>query len=119
MQSSLRTVDEYLAEIPETRRDVLTSVRAAIREAIPELEESMKYGMAAYTRPGEAVPEVAFASQAKYISIYFPVPVVDSKRHLLSGLNVGKCCVRYTAPHKVNLEVLNELLTETIRQYRA
>ena len=75
--------------------------------------------MAAYTRPGEAEPEVAFASQAKYISIYFPVPVVDAKRHLLSGINVGKCCVRYTSPHKVNLEVLNELLTETIRQYRA
>ncbi|MEI7577738.1 MAG: DUF1801 domain-containing protein [Armatimonadota bacterium] len=119
MQSSAKTVDDYLAEIPETRREVLNSVRAAIREVIPELEESMKYGMAAYTRPGESEPEVAFASQAKYISIYFPVPVVDAKRHLLDGLSVGKCCVRYSSPNKVNVKVVEELLKETIRQYRA
>ena len=118
MQSPATTVDEYLTEIPEDRRVVLTSVRKAIREVIPELEESMKYGMAANTRPGEAEPEVAFASQAKYISIYFPVPVVDAKRHILDGLNVGKCCVRYSSPNKVNLKVVDELLTETIRQYR-
>lgn len=118
MQSSAKTVDEYLTEIPETRREILSEVRKVIHAVIPELAESMQYGMAAFTRPGETEPEVAFASQSKYISIYFPVSVVESKRHLLVGLNVGKCCVRHSSPAKVNLDVLRELLQETFRQYR-
>ena len=78
----------------------------------------MNYGMAAYTRAGEEHAEIAFASQAKYISIYFPVPVVDAKKHLLQGLNVGKCCVRYSSVRKIDMNVLAELLRETARRYR-
>lgn len=119
MQSEARTVDEYLTDIPEDRRLILDQIRTAIREQIPELQESMVYGMAAYTRPGEAEPEVAFASQVQYISIYFPVSVVAAKKHLLTGLNVGKCCVRYRSVAKVDLAIVRELLYETARQYRA
>ena len=118
MQSTAKSVDEYLTEIPETRSRVLASIRELIHAEIPELHETMKYGMAAYIRPGELEPEVAFASQAKYISIYFPVAVFAKQSHLLDGLNVGKCCVRYGSPQKVNLEVVRELLRETVRQFR-
>jgi uncharacterized protein YdhG (YjbR/CyaY superfamily) len=119
MQSKATTVDEYLTEISEERRPILNQVRAAIRKQIPELQESMVYGMAAYTRPGETEPEVAFASQVQNISLYFPVSVVASKKHLLAGLNVGKCCVRYRSVAKVDLAIVRELLLETSRQYRA
>ena len=119
MQSSVKTVDEYLLEVPEDRKQILEQVRALILTEVPELTESMTYGMAAYTRGNEDVPEVAFASQAKYISIYFPVPVVEAKRQILKGLNIGKCCVRYSSAQKVDLEVLKEVLQETVRQYRA
>ena len=119
MQSEARTVDEYLTEIPEERRLILDQIRTAIREQIPELQESMAYGMPAYTRPGETEPEVAFASQVQHISLYLPVSVVATNKHLLTGLNVGKCCVRYRAAAKVDLAIMRELLLETARQNRA
>jgi uncharacterized protein YdhG (YjbR/CyaY superfamily) len=119
MQSCAISVDDYLIEVQADRLEILQQLRTLIRAELPELEESMKYGMAAYTRSGENEPEVAFASQAKYISIYFPTPVVDATRHLLAGLNVGKCCVRYSSPKKLDLKIVSELIQETIRQYRA
>ncbi len=119
MQSVATSVDSYLEEVPAERQEILRQVRTLIKQEIPELDESMTYGMAAYTRPGEDDPEVAFASQAQYISLYFPVPVVTAKRHLLKGLNCGKCCVRYSSVKKLDLNVVKELLQETVKQYRA
>lgn len=118
MQSRANTVDEYLSEVPEERKQVLCDVRKLIRTELPELHESMQCGAATYTRSGEEHAEIGFASQARYISIYFPVPVVEAKKHLLEGLNVGKCCVRYSSVKKVDLSVIKELLRETARQYR-
>lgn len=119
MQSTATTVDDYLAEVPVERQEILRQVRALVRKELPELIESMTYGMAAYTRPVEKDAEVAFASQAQYISLYFPVSVVTAKRHLLKGLNCGKCCVRYSSVKKVDLDVVQELLQESATQYRA
>jgi uncharacterized protein YdhG (YjbR/CyaY superfamily) len=68
MRSEARSVDEYLAETPEERRATLSELRDACRELLPDHEESMRWGMAAYLRGGEA--EFAWASQARYISLF-------------------------------------------------
>ena len=118
MQSGAKTVDDYLLEVAPERQEALREVRSLIQDELPELREEMRYGMATYTRIGEEAPEIAFASQAKYISLYFPVPVIATKREILAGLNIGKCCVRYSSVSKLNFTVITELLKETAKQYR-
>jgi uncharacterized protein YdhG (YjbR/CyaY superfamily) len=118
VQSGAKTVDDCLLDVAPERQEALREVRSLIREELPELREEMRYGMATYTRIGEEAPEIAFASQAKYISIYFPVPVITTKSGILAGLNIGKCCVRYSSVSKLNFTVITELLKETAKQYR-
>jgi hypothetical protein len=72
----------------------------------------MEYGMPSYKKAGGEV-EVAFASQKNYISFYIlKEDVLNKYRHLLSGLNLGKGCIRYSKPEKIDFEVVGLLLEE-------
>ncbi|MCB1036727.1 MAG: DUF1801 domain-containing protein, partial [Acidobacteria bacterium] len=69
MKSSADTVDRYLEEVPEERRQIIRQLRALVRRLAPEVEESMAYGMPTYLRNGEML--CAFASQKQYLALYF------------------------------------------------
>ncbi len=113
MQSQAKDVDQYLTEVPRERLDVLQKLRALCLETLDGYEESMVYGMPSYTRDG--VVEVAFASQKKYISLYIlKEEVFIRHRPSLQGLNLGKGCIRYTKPQKVDLDVVSQLLKDTV-----
>lgn len=64
------TVDAYIATFPPEVRERLEAVRATIREAAPEAEETIAYGMPAYRLNG---PLVYFAGHRKHVGFY-PTP---------------------------------------------
>lgn len=70
MQSKSQTVDEYIASFPEPVQVKLKEIRKVIKEAAPEVQESISYGMPAFKLNG---PLVYFAGYAKHIGFY-PVP---------------------------------------------
>ena len=110
MQSDAKKVDEYLTEVPEARRQALERLRQLCQDTLNGYEESMEYGMPSYKVPGSEV-EVAFASQKNYISLYvLKEAVLNEFRPALAGLNLGKGCVRYTQPEKIDFEVIEQLL---------
>ena len=52
-QSGADDVEAYLALAPEGRRAVLNKMRDACRTLLAGFDESMRYGMPAYSRDGE------------------------------------------------------------------
>jgi len=113
MQSKAKDVDTYIDEVPEERREAISKLRMLCNEILDGYEESMEYGMPSYKLSGGEV-EIAFASQKNYISLYIlKEPVMDANRHLLEGLNLGKGCIRYTKPDKINFEIVRKMLTES------
>jgi uncharacterized protein YdhG (YjbR/CyaY superfamily) len=112
MQSKAASVDQYLQEVPAKRQAALQRLRTLCQEHLADYEESMVYGMPSYARNGEV--EVAFASQKNYISLYvLKQPVFDSHRPALAGLNLGKGCIRYTSPARIDFDVVAQLLADT------
>jgi uncharacterized protein YdhG (YjbR/CyaY superfamily) len=110
VQSTAKDVDRYLAEVPEKRRGALTRLRALCLETLAGYEESMEYRMPSYRRPGGEV-EVAFASQASYISFYvMRKDVLDRFRDELATASLGKGCIRYSTPARIDFEVVRRLL---------
>jgi uncharacterized protein YdhG (YjbR/CyaY superfamily) len=113
MQSKAKTVDAYLEEVPEARKTALTQIRKLCLEKLVGYQESMAYGMPSYKKEGGEV-EVAFASQKNYISFYvLKQEVLDQYRDLLKGLNMGKGCIRYTKPEKIDFKIVEQLLVES------
>ena len=113
MQSEALSVEEYLHELPEGRKDALERMRKLCLALLEGYEESMEYGMPSYKIPGGEV-EIAFASQKNYISFYvMKQDVLDRYRGALAHLNVGKGCIRYTKPEKIDFDLVEEILDES------
>ena len=112
MQSSAKTVTDYLEEVPAERQATLVRLREMCREHLPSLEETMDYMVPSYKRNGEV--EVAFASQKYFIALYIlRKSVIDAYRDQLKGQSIGKGCIRYTKPEKVDFTLVEKLLRDT------
>ena len=126
MQSSAKTVKEYIASLPESRREQIERVRKVILDHLPKgYEEVMNWGMITYQVPLERYPDTynkkplmyaALASQKNYMSLYLiGIYMHDSlrqqfeKKYKASGkkMNVGKSCVRFKTIEDLPLDVVS------------
>jgi uncharacterized protein YdhG (YjbR/CyaY superfamily) len=113
MQSQAKDVHQYLQEVPAERVEALRQLRALCLTTLEGFAESMAYGMPSYTRDGTV--EVAFASQKNYISFYvLKEEVLDRHRPALQGVSLGKGCIRYSRPAKIDFHVVKQLLEDTV-----
>lgn len=129
MRSESRTVDEYLAELPEDRRDAISAVREVILENLPEgYEESMNWGMIAYEVPlatypdtynGQPLAYAALASQKNHMAVYLTGIYMDEaarekfeRDYRATGkrFDVGKSCVRFRKLDDLPLPVIGEAI---------
>jgi uncharacterized protein YdhG (YjbR/CyaY superfamily) len=112
MRSTASDVSTYMAEQPEAWRPALRKLRALCRQELKGHKEGMAYGVPSYSRDGTA--EIAFGSQARYLSLYvLKQPVLDAHRAELVGLSVGKGCIRYPTPDRIDWNLVTSLLRET------
>lgn len=110
MQSSAPNVAKYVSEQPLARQAILKRLRRLCREHLKGYEEGMEYGMPAYKRAGAV--EVAFASQKQYVALYvLTKDVVDRHRPLLTGCSIGKGCIRFPRPGKIDFDQIAALLS--------
>ncbi|MFD3440672.1 iron chaperone [Streptomyces sp. NPDC058685] len=114
VQSQADDVDGYLAEVPEERREALTRLRELCRGELGGFTEAMAYGMPVYERDGKG--EVAFASQKQYISVYvLREDVREAFAERLAGHDMGKGCLRFRKPEKIDFDLLRDLLKATAK----
>lgn len=66
--ASFKTVYEYLAVQPVAARTVLRRVRAVIRKAVPDAEETISYQIPAYKQRGGIV--IYFAGWKDHYALY-------------------------------------------------
>ena len=113
MQSPAKNVTTYLKEVSKEHHESLSTLRTLCLDILAGYEEGMDYGMPCYKK-GDTV-EVAFASQKQYVALYvLKKEALDKNRNLLEGLSVGKGCIRYRRPEKINFEVVKKLLSDTV-----
>lgn len=115
MQSNALTVTEYLNEVPTERREALMRLRELCRLILVGFEERMEYGMPGYWRNG--VAEVGFASQKHFIALYIlrtDVMAAHRQRLAVRGVSLGKGCIRYSRPERIDFEVVESLLRATV-----
>jgi len=131
MHSDASTVDEYLAGLPEDRREAISAVRDAVNANLPDgYVESMGFGMIGWGIPLEDYPGThnkqplciaALASQKNHMAIYLmglysSEPEVDWFRQQYAErgikLDMGKSCVRFKKLDQVPLDVIGEVIAK-------
>ncbi len=112
MQSKAANVDAYLAEAPADRLAALTQLRAICVELLPDCVEGMDYGMPTYKRGEELT--AAFASQKANISLYGMSAVMERHRSALKGCDLGKGCIRFKKPERMDFALIRRMMEEKI-----
>jgi hypothetical protein len=73
----------------------------------------MLYGMPCYPQPPAQEPDTAFASQKNHIWFYvLQQGVMQAHRDLPKGAGLGKGCIRYSKPEKINFDVVRKILLD-------
>jgi uncharacterized protein YdhG (YjbR/CyaY superfamily) len=132
MQSKATTPDQYIAELPEERKEAMTKLRNVILKNLPKgFEEMMGYGMMGYAvphklypsgyhcDPKQPLPFMGMASQKNFISFYHMGIYADEKllqwfqqeypKHCKTKLDMGKSCIRFKKPENIPYDLLAEL----------
>jgi uncharacterized protein YdhG (YjbR/CyaY superfamily) len=110
MMSSAPDVDAYIAEAPPHRREALGRLRALCRDALPDAEELILYGMPAYRQEGTLL--VAFASQKNHLAIYGCRGAIQRRAVALTGVDRGKGCVRYRKIDAIDYQLWREIFRD-------
>ena len=86
------TIAEYIAGYPKDVRGILKKIRATIRAAAPNAEESISYGIPTFKIDGA---RIYFAAFKNHIGVYPVTPDVKAKLKELSRYKGGKGTVRF------------------------
>lgn len=130
--SKAATVEEYLQELPEDRREVVSTVRNVILRNLPEgYTETMAWGMITYGIPLERYPTTyngqplgyaALAAQKNSYSIYLLGAYADPEQEAAlreafrregKKLDMGKSCVRFKKTADLPLDDIGQLIAAT------
>ncbi|MBX3298965.1 MAG: DUF1801 domain-containing protein [Acidobacteria bacterium] len=131
MRSNASTPDEYIASLPEGRREAVAAIRDVINKNLPDgYVETMTCGMIGWVVPHEIypagyhcdpkqpLPYINLASQKNNISLY-SMCLYGSPKHLAwfreewskrssSRLDMGKSCIRLK-DKAIPLDLIGEL----------
>ena len=132
MQSTAKTVEEYLNELPEERKVALSTLRNSILKTIPKgFNEEMSYGMLGYVVPHSIYPSgyhcnpklplpfMNLASQKNFIAFYhmgiYAIPellewfTTEYPKHSSQKLDMGKGCIRFKKIDQIPFDLIAEL----------
>ena len=131
-RSEATSVEEYMDELPEDRREAMETVRSLVLDNLPQgYVEAMNWGMISYEIPLERYPSTyngqplmyaALASQKNYMSLYLMCVYSHAgtrtsfeERFKASGkkLNMGKSCVRFRKVEDLPLGLIAETIAST------
>jgi uncharacterized protein YdhG (YjbR/CyaY superfamily) len=126
--SAAKTVAEYIASLPEDRRDAMKKVRAVVNKHLPAgYKEGIYYGYIGWSVPlsvypdtynGEPLCYAALGSQKSHMALYLMCAYADGpvKQRLVKGfkdagkkLDMGKACIRFKNLDDLPLDVIAEV----------
>ena len=130
MASQFATVEDYLASLPDDRREAIAAVRAVILKNLPKgFEEGIQYNMIGYyvphslypagyhCNPSEPLPFISLASQKSHMAVYMFCIYsseemtnwfVEEYKKTGKRMDMGKSCVRFKKLENLPLELIGE-----------
>lgn len=135
MTYEANTPEEYVAQIPEERKPIISKLRKIIKDNLPEgFEEGLNYKMLGYYVPLSIYPEgyhcdpklplpfMNLASQKNSINLYhsgiyakkelYDWFVAEYPKHAKRKLYMGKSCIRFKKMDDISYDLIAELCTK-------
>jgi len=116
MNTSIKTVDDYLNTLPEDVRFVLDKLRRTIKSMAPEAEEVISYGMPGYKYHGMLVYFAAFKNHCSF----FPGSSQIIKMYdELKEYKTSKGTIQFTIDKPLPVSLVKKIVKARMRQNEA
>ena len=131
-KSDAPTVEEYLRDLPDDRREAMTEIRKLVKKNLPKgYRESVGYGMIAYTVPLDRFPDtyngqplcyIGLASQKNHMALHLMSVYGDpAQEKFLAGefkkagkkFDMGKSCLRFRKVDDLPLDAVAKIVAGT------
>jgi uncharacterized protein YdhG (YjbR/CyaY superfamily) len=135
MKSDASTVSEYLANLPEDRKEAVLKLRQIVLDNLPDgFEETMNYGMIAYVvphsiyppgyhcTPALPLPFANIANQKNSVNFYHMGMYAEPKlmewylaefpKYIKLKPDMGKSCLRFKKIDQIPYQLIGELVAK-------
>lgn len=139
MRIEATSIEEYLANISEDKKDAIVKLRAIIKQNLPKgFDEQLSYGMIGFVVPKSTYPKgyhctpelplpfLSIAAQKNFVALYHMGIYADQKlynwfvseypKHSNSKLDMGKSCIRFKKPDQIPYDLIAQLCTKMTPQ---
>jgi uncharacterized protein YdhG (YjbR/CyaY superfamily) len=107
-EASPATVDDYIAGFPDDMQAVLRQVRATIRDAAPDAQETISYRIPAFTLGGRQL--IYFAGHSKHVAVY-PAPVANPDfAEEMAVYGSGKGTAKFRLDQPLPMDVIRKIV---------
>lgn len=132
VSTSTTTPSDYLASLPQDRREVISAVRNLILQHLPEgYQETINWGMLSYEVPLDVYPDtynkkplnyIGLAAQKNYNSLYLmsvyqnPADyqeLMDAFDAMGVKPDMGKSCIHFKNLEQLPLDTISCLIAKT------
>lgn len=115
MQSTTarQTIDAYIVGFPADVQQVLQEIRATIRQAAPDAQEAMKYGVPTFTLKGNLVH---FGAYKDHIGFYPTPRGIGAFQDELAAYTLAKGTVRFPLAEPVPLDLISRIVKLRVQQ---
>lgn len=115
-EAAPKNVDEYIAGFPPEVRKILEHMRTAVKEAAPEAEETIKYGIPTFVLKENLVHFAAFRNHIGF----YPTPSAILKfKEELSSYRGAKGSVRFPINKPMPLKLVKEIVAFRVQEVHA
>ena len=108
------TIDEYIATFPQNVQDILEEVRKAIRDAAPNAQETISYGIPTFKLNGNLVHFGAFKTHIGF----YPggISAMEAFKEELSHFKQGKGSVQFLLDKPIPLRLVKKIVKFRVEQ---
>ncbi|WP_018612274.1 iron chaperone [Segetibacter koreensis] len=100
-------IDDYIAGFPKDVQKILQQIRATVKKAAPEADETISYAIPTFTLKGNLVHFAAFKNHIGF----YPAPIgIEAFKKELSVYKTGKGSVQFPLDKPIPLELITEIV---------
>lgn len=109
-----KTVDAYLAKMPDDQRSALEKLRKMIKAAAPKAEECICYQIPSFRLNGKYL--VSFAAWAEHCAFYPGSFAIAVHKNALKAYDTDKGTIRFRPDHPLPAGLVRKLTKSRIEQ---
>jgi uncharacterized protein YdhG (YjbR/CyaY superfamily) len=111
---TVATVEEYLKQFPKAQRDSLGKIRITIKQAAPEAEEVISYGMPGYKLNGVLVYFGGFKNHCSFFPASYSVIKQFSEE--LKNFKTSKGTIQFPLEKPIPSSLINKMVKARIKE---